>query len=86
MGYDVHIYRFSSRYDKCSVDEHTPRSSSAMAVVCIQLMTVTIQLAVWMQPVAYSYTDVDFDSDVWVCLDVDHIGKVTSITLKSLGP
>ena len=24
-----------------------------------------------MQPVAYSYTDVDFDSDVWVCLDVD---------------
>ena len=24
-----------------------------------------------MQPVAYSYTDVNFDSDVWVCLDVD---------------
>ena len=28
-------------------------------------------VAVWMQPVAYSCTDVDFDSDVWMCLDVD---------------
>ena len=28
-------------------------------------------MAMWMQPVAYSYTDVDFDSDVWVCLEVD---------------
>ena len=36
-------------------------------------------VAVWMQPVAYSYTDVDFDSDVWVCLDVD----ITTLT-KSL--
>ena len=31
----------------------------------------SMSVAVWMQPVAYSYTDVDFDSDVWVCLDVD---------------
>ena len=43
IGYDVHIYRFSSRYDKCLVDEYTPRSSSATVVVFIQLMTVTIQ-------------------------------------------
>ena len=28
-------------------------------------------VAVWMQTVAYSYTDVNFDSDVWVCLDID---------------
>ena len=43
-----------------------------MVIVCSQMMTVTIQcVAVWTQPVAYSYTDVDFDSDVWVCLDVD---------------
>ena len=28
-------------------------------------------VALWMQPVAYSCTDVDFDSDVWMCLDVD---------------
>ena len=25
----------------------------------------------WDDMVAYSYTDVDFDSDVWVFLDVD---------------
>ena len=36
-------------------------------------------VAVWMQPVAYSCTDVDFDSDVWMCLDVD-----TTTLAKSL--
>ena len=73
---------------KCSVDEYTPRSSSAMGIVCIQLMTVTIQCG-----------GVDTASSLFMhwcrlwlgCMVVPgrwhhHIGKVTWIILKSLIP
>ena len=36
-------------------------------------------MSTWGQPGAYLYTDVDFDSDLWVCLDVDIITLAKSL-------
>ena len=39
-------------------------------------------VAVWMQPAAYSCTDINFDSDVWMWLDIDI--TTLAISLKSI--
>ena len=57
------------------------KKSHIQVLICEKWRTVTIKLAVWMQPLAYWRTDVNFDSDILMCLDF-HI-TILANSLKS---